>query len=95
MFHSDNYRKVLESMFDFHWYGNITDIQNEHDTVDTNMDIASEKIQSKTLIETLNERFSYIVDIAKISLNLINAPFKLYKNLHDNWYGIFIYSIVP
>ena len=91
MFHSFNHREVQENIFNFNKYENIAHIQNTHDDINADMDTASQNIQPKTLVQTVSEGFSNIVDMSKDGLNLLNASFKLYKNIQQNWYDISTY----
>lgn len=91
IFHSFNHTKIQENIFNFNKYENIAHIQNAYDDINTNMGIASQNIEPKTLFQTVSEGFSNIIDMTKEGLNLLNASFKLYKHVQENWYDIFIY----
>lgn len=91
IFHSFNHTKIQENTFNFNKYENNAHIQNTYDDINTDMDITSQDIEPNILFQTVSEGFSNIIDMAKGGLNLLNASFKLYKHIQENWYDIFTY----
>lgn len=91
MFRSLNHRKVQGNIFNFNKDENVAPIQNTYDNINMDMENASENIQSKTLVQMVSKGFSYIENTIKDGFNLVNAPFKLFKNIHENWYDLFLF----
>lgn len=90
--HSFNHTKSQENTLNFNKHENRTHIQNTYDDINTVMDIALQNTEPNNLFQTVSGGFSYIIDMTKQGLNLLNASFKLYKHAEENWYDIFIYQ---
>jgi hypothetical protein len=82
-FHLLKHGKSQQDAFNLSGVDNMSIIQNVHNNV--TMDVEPPKMESETLVDTIGNEVSNVVNVVKGGADLVSALLKLVNDIQANW----------